>query len=159
MAINSFVTHTKHIKFACFMSQSIPSVTIPPPGSPGQIFKICQIPTSQVIFSSNARLLGFPGNLYFNKFYTFPPLSKSQSMTIYKFVEENIYLSMHMKKCQNCKSLNYNLICIEYYYSLSWNTRMSLVNHCLIYLMFCGWTRMAVISKSRDWYWVTANLI
>ena len=46
-----------------------------------------------------------------------------------------------------------------YYYSLSWNTPMSLVNHCLIYLMFSCWTPMAVISTSRDWYWVTANLI
>ena len=40
--------------FILIMSQSIPSVTIPP-GNPGQIFEICQTQATRQIFSLNAR--------------------------------------------------------------------------------------------------------
>ena len=50
------------------------------PGHPGQIFL------------SNAQPLDFPGSSYFNTFYTFPPLTRSQSLEYLQIRMENTYL-------------------------------------------------------------------
>ena len=44
------------------------------------------------IFLSNVQPPDFPGNLNFDKFYTFPPLSRSQSLEYLQICMVNIYL-------------------------------------------------------------------
>ena len=46
------------------------------------------------IFLSNAQHLDFPESLYFNKFYAFQPLSRSQSLEYLQIHMDNIYLSI-----------------------------------------------------------------
>ena len=44
------------------------------------------------IFLSNVQPPDFPGSLNFDKFYTFPPLSRSQSLEYLQISMVNIYL-------------------------------------------------------------------
>ena len=73
------------------MYQSVPSVTIPS-GNPQANFQKASNPDPLgKFFVSNPRGAGFPGTFNFNKFYTFSPYSRPQSifypLNIYKFIE------------------------------------------------------------------------
>ena len=54
----------------------------------------CEINTvpSLQIFLSNVQPPDFPGSLNFDKFYTLPPLSRSQSLEYLQICMVNIYL-------------------------------------------------------------------
>ena len=72
--------------------QALPS----PQATPGQVFKNRQIRALGKFFVSNPRGPGFLGTLDFNKFYTFSPYSRLQSLiytlNIYKLIYTlNIY--------------------------------------------------------------------
>ena len=95
--------------YLSFMSQSIPSITIPPSGNPRENFQNLSDPSHPGKFLSDVRPLGFPGTLYFDKFYTFSPFSRSQPYEYLQIWRKNVYLLI--KDTQNCKSLN--LICIS----------------------------------------------
>ena len=77
------------------MYQSIPSITsLPPRATIGQIIKIWQMPSHPgKFFCPKCQAPGFPG-FHFNKFYTFPPLSRSQSLEYLEIHMKNLYLSI-----------------------------------------------------------------
>ena len=68
--------------------------------SPGQIFEICKILATRANFVVKCWPLGLPRTLYFDKFYTLAPLSRSNSLSyptnIYKFVGRT-YISINEK--------------------------------------------------------------
>ena len=71
-------------KVKCLESKlylSIPSITIP--GNPGINLQNLANPGYLCnFFLSNVQPQDFPGSLNFDKFYTFPPLSRSQSLEL-----------------------------------------------------------------------------
>ena len=76
------------------MYQSIPSATIPPGTTRANSQNLENPDPLGNFFLSNAVPPGFPGTLYFDKFYTFPPLSRSQSSEYLQIRMEIIYLSI-----------------------------------------------------------------
>ena len=79
------------VSFLCFFKSyaSVNSKCYHPPGQPpGKFSKIAKS-WPRAIFWSNSRGPDFPITFYFNKFYTFSPLSRPQSLiyalNIYKF--------------------------------------------------------------------------
>ena len=60
-----------------------------PPGNPGVNLQNLATCANFVIKCPSSE---FPGSLYFNKFYTFPPLSRSQSLEYLQIRMDNIYL-------------------------------------------------------------------
>ena len=69
--------------------QALPSH---PPGNPGVNLQNWQILATCSNFFIKCPSPEFPGSLYCNKFYTFPPLSRSQSLEYLQIRMDNMYL-------------------------------------------------------------------
>ena len=80
-----------------YLSNRSPPPPTPPDNPAEGTFKILPILAIQANFLSNAQLLSFRWRLYFNKYYIFLPLSRSQSLEYLQIRTENIAYIYQLK--------------------------------------------------------------